>query len=282
MAVSVLKNGALFDVAAMSRADVWAMGVDLGRYGAAVVVHWNGHGWQRIPLPANDGVTAISASGGRLWLLGVKNTKLLPLQWTGRRWRIRNVGLQVLGSELFGSDIAVGSHGDVWIVGDWMDNSHHSWAARWNGRRWNRIAVPSGTRGNAIEGEWLDAVAYAQANDIWALGRASSSRFSGVLVLHWDGARWRLTRDPPAGMFAPNAGYGLATTTQDTWRVGYADEAAHEVSGTWRFLPNPLRRINLFDVTAVGGGTAWAVGNRGGRPDGTGGTAVIERLHCPR
>jgi hypothetical protein len=50
--VGALAHGGLVDVVAISRNDVWVSGMtDASTFEGSVVLHWNGHGWNRVPLP---------------------------------------------------------------------------------------------------------------------------------------------------------------------------------------------------------------------------------------
>ena len=93
-------NSGLVGVAAISPANVWAVGfteTSSGRQ-ATVSVHWNGQRWIRVRTPdpggSNENATlsAVAAAGRRsVWAVGHYDTghevpNTLILRWTGSRW----------------------------------------------------------------------------------------------------------------------------------------------------------------------------------------------------
>ena len=141
----------LYDVAALSRKNAWAVG-DLARVGGRTrtfILHWNGTRWSRVTSP-----------NGR----GDFNTL------TG---------------------VAVTSAKSAWAVGCFGANggcaSNRTLMLHWNGSTWKRVSAPHpGTRGNRLAG--VSAVSPSAA---WAVGAyKSSSDKTTLLRLHWDGTGW--------------------------------------------------------------------------------------------
>jgi hypothetical protein len=300
-AVGPLARGELLDVQAISPNDVWAVGTTDAADpagGRPAVIHWNGTRWRRVALPKKaDGVGELSSAGrGDVWMLTYdENGFTLPLRWTGRRWQILKAGIphqyaSAPGGFYRALGIAVVSRRDSWIVGDRNDRFGiaHAYVARWNGRRWKTVRVPSSALGHLSgrDGEKVSSVASVGAKSVWAVGTAVSPGFTGYFTLRWDGTRWRLGRDPggPAFRKAWDSWTGsqvsMAITMQgEGWLVAGGDAAAHETHGTWSSLPDPAPGVDLHGVSASGAGTAWAVGDRGA--SNAAARAVAERLRCP-
>jgi hypothetical protein len=134
------------------------------------------------------------------------------------------------------------------------------------------------------EGEILWSVAAANANDVWAVGFAGSPGFTGFYDLRWNGARWRLARNPGGKAFR-NAIYTDAEVSiavshgGEAWLVAGSDAAGHYDGRNWVSMPDPARGdVDLHAVSASSARTAWAVGDRGASENAP--IAVVERFHC--
>jgi hypothetical protein len=281
-----LTRGVLFDVLAISSDDVWAIGdTDPVGFGAAVVIHWNGKHWSRVPVPLPKvyALQALSAAGRSIWVLAYDQHGTVTLRRTAHRWQV------IRASPSRGYDIAIVSPRDGWIVGDAYDTHgvDHSFVRRWNGRKWTTVRVPSTVRGHLSEheGEILWSVAAAKANDVWAVGYADSSGFTGFYDLRWNGARWRLARNPGGKAFrnAINSYTGAEVSIAvshggEAWLVAGGDAAGHYNGRNWASIPDPARGVDLHAVSTSSAGTAWAVGDRGASGDNP--IPVVERLDC--
>ena len=174
-------------------------------------------------------------------------------------------------------------HGDVDV----------SYVARWNGRTWNTVHVPSATVGHTTsgqhEGEELLSVGAGAPGNAWAVGFSVSSGFTGWYTLHWNGHAWQVGRDPGGAAFrsawksyAGDEISTAATKQGDVWLVADEDAIARNRLGKWSPVPNAIRDVDLHAVSAVGRGQAWAVGDRGAASSsGSAFTPVIEHVDCP-
>jgi hypothetical protein len=91
------------------------------------------------------------------------------------------------------------SANDVWGVGATAGTSVRPLVAHWNGRRWaGRTFAQSG---------WLNDVAVAGPNDVWAVGKGD--------IAHWNGKRWqvKIVRGTELTGVA-------AISPRDVWAVG--------------------------------------------------------------
>jgi hypothetical protein len=135
-------SSCLNEVAVVCPSDAWAVGWAAGTVGGparALVLHWNGARWTRVPSPSPrgsgselNGVSATSAASA--WAVGDvagnQGSKTFILRWTGARWaRVAspNQGSSTLGGVSGTSPraaLAVGGGGTGAL------------ALRWNGSRW--------------------------------------------------------------------------------------------------------------------------------------------------
>ncbi|WP_433303761.1 hypothetical protein ACQP2F_12945 [Actinoplanes sp. CA-030573] len=115
----------LYDVAALSATDAWAVGVGTG--GSALVVRWNGTSWHTVaapPLVNLGGVTARSATD--VWVTGAAAddaNKPALAHWNGSAWTVTpvavtgGVGIPTLGA------ITTADATTEWAVGSQWDGT---------------------------------------------------------------------------------------------------------------------------------------------------------------
>jgi hypothetical protein len=115
----------LYDVAALSATDAWAVGV--GTSGAALVVRWNGTSWHTVaapPLVNLGGVTARSATD--VWVTGAAAddpSRPALAHWNGTTWTVTpvtvtgGVGIPTLGA------ITTADATTEWAVGSQWDGT---------------------------------------------------------------------------------------------------------------------------------------------------------------
>lgn len=115
----------------------------------------------------------------------------------------------------------------------------------------------------------LNSVAITSARNVWAVGCTSHNCFAAAtrpLILRWNGTSWKRQASPALG-----AGSTLfsvaATSARNAWAVGYTGAGRTLIlrwNGTsWKRVssPDPFRGADfLSGVTALSGGSAWAVG----------------------
>lgn len=143
---------------------------------------------------------------------------------------------------------------------------------RWNGTRWKR--VPSPNRSDSEN--WLFAVDGTSSRDIWAVGYDLDAELRHrMLVLHWNGARWRVVPTPSVGEDLESTLVGVeALSPTDVWAVGTATAwpfigqtfTVHWDGQGWSRVdsPNPSTEglgSSLLDVAASSADDIWAVGD---------------------
>jgi len=135
---------ALKGVAATSDANAWAVGGSTG----ALIEHWNGTAWTRVPAPALsmgslEGVTALSATSA--WAVGTivdKGDRLASLieRWNGSSWaRVPSPAAALLVS------VTATSARDAWAVG-FSSGGATGIIEHWNGSSWACLSA-TGTAG---------------------------------------------------------------------------------------------------------------------------------------
>jgi len=96
------------------------------RCSAPLVLHWNGGGWSKIPLPSpnstenfSNGVTALAANNA--WAVGQSGLQSFILHWNGAQWgRVKSPNVTAPGG--YGEintlrSIAGSTANDLWAVG---------------------------------------------------------------------------------------------------------------------------------------------------------------------
>jgi hypothetical protein len=137
-------------VSASSARQAWAVGnLSCGcGPGPAVILHWNGTSWKKVPSPTGKSAASIggvaASSNGSAWIVGSSGggdgslpTKTLILRWTGHVWK------QVASPSPRGSaglsGVTTTASGGAWAVGGTSTRSHTAIQAlilRWNGSAW--------------------------------------------------------------------------------------------------------------------------------------------------
>jgi hypothetical protein len=273
----------LFGVAAVTSANVWAVGATIAPQGwdLALAEHWDGTTWSVIPgttvgtSSKLSDVTALAAND--VWAVGsyaspATNNWYQPLieHWDGTAWSVVPSPSIGTSSELHG--VAALAPNDIWAVGDTYTTQYQTLVLHWNGANWTRVSSPNvGPYGNA-----LYRVSALAANDIWAVGTANNS--GSTLILHWDGARWSVIPSPnsanPYNILLDVA----AISSQDIWAVGYSEYSIpvgedfeyhdlalllHWDGAHWSLVASaqPNTSDNRRNgVTTLPDGTAWVVG----------------------
>jgi hypothetical protein len=115
------KDVSLWDAAAITSNDVWAV----GRAGTSLTMHWNGSTWTVVPNPQvgdADAFHAVSAlSSGDVWAAGefhATNLAGLMLQhWDGSEWRVASGLAGAGGSSAYLWDLSA-TDDAIWTIGD--------------------------------------------------------------------------------------------------------------------------------------------------------------------
>lgn len=265
-------RGVLDNVVALTARNAWAV----GHYGnvvrpRALIEHWNGTEWHRVPLsPAGGWLDSVAATSTTdVWAVGYAGGKPLVLHFDGRAWqRVANPAVPrgVL------ADITAISPGDMWAVGE---ADTRMLIEHWNGASWTRVSSPSP---KTLAG--LSGVSATSANDVWAVG---FSGVGGTVILHWNGTAW--TRVPsPGGHSMLNR--VAAISASDAWATGSTGRGIlilHWNGNAWHRVPGPAagRAAALVGVSGTSARNAWAVGATsnviGGAAHTTGWAAIAGR-----
>jgi hypothetical protein len=158
------------------------------------------------------------------------------------------------------------SRRDLWAVGHRLDKRAiaHPVAAHRVGGQWRRVNVP------VRKGPYyLSAVAFASANDGWAVGTGLPSD----AIERWDGHRWRVVRTPDLGERGTALNDVAVVGTNDVWAVGQStppDNAGasqalvdHWDGLRWEHVPTPdVGPSQLLALAAISRNNVWAVGNQ--------------------
>jgi hypothetical protein len=221
--------------------------------------------WTVVPPPPPAGAiwSAVSArTDSDAWAIAIGSaTAPLTARWNGTSWS------QVPGPVVPGDISAVpyavsaSSATDAWLVGRGTKfrNQVTTLAAHWNGTSWSVVPAP---------GHLMRSVVDISPTDAYAVGQ--------TVALHWDGSAWSTIAVPVPGGAAPVTFDAVAAdSATDVWVTGVyfdpvtsADQpfTAHWNGTTWTSVPVPANQAELFGLTAVSSGDAWAVGETGGNP----------------
>lgn len=225
-------------------------------------MHWNGRQWAFAELPKLNGAAVESfdaISPDNIWAVGVFTDTIggdapLILHWDGKRWSHSYGTPQDRG--ILYSVAVVGK--DVWAVGG-TDSAFNSPAIilHLTAGHWHAVPSPATTS--------LTGPAMTGSSTGWAAG-PTAGQAKGAL-LHWNGKAW-----VPAPAALPAGGYLSALSAgsgSQVWGVGNIDPGFAPFSMYWTgkaWHPAPVQwpkqspYVNLDAVTAIPGGSAWAVG----------------------
>ena len=264
-------EGLLYAVAATSSGNVWAVGQtsppgdDDEPDWNALIMHWNGTSWKRVPSPSPgtgatlSGVAAVSARSA--WAVGwTDSTKFSPartviVRWNGAAWkRVPTPHPRYA----FLNSVAATSGGSAWAVSTPIQPP--AVIVGWNGASWQPAPIPDG----AADDNGVSGVAATSARNAWAVGSTDSGK---TLIDRWNGAAWKRVPGPtPAhgGQLTAVA----ATSTRSAWAVGWTGTYKVQTvilrwnGAAWKRVPSPSPGTEsvLQGVTATSASNAWAVG----------------------
>lgn len=235
-------NASLVSVAAVSPTDAWAVGsyADLLHHNSVktLIERWDGARWSQVPSPnpgtpdqqgqAFNGLSGVTALPGPIgWAVGSYNSSLavsrtLILRWTGKVWRQVPSPNGTLSSVNHLSGVSASAASNAWAVGGyWNGSGPTTLVARWNGRRWARVASPNPSP--APSPEALNAVLTTSPTNVWAAGYWSSPAVGEVTwILHWNGLKWMKISTPnPGGSLYNNELNAISgSSCASIWAVG--------------------------------------------------------------
>jgi hypothetical protein len=176
----------LNSVAVISTRDAWVVGLRNAGNGViwALIEHWNGKAWSRVPAPGLPGdvelfaVTATSSSNA--WAVGNQVSTGTPLieHWNGSAWTVMTSPNPIPGYTAL-TAVAATSARDAWAVG--VDSEDRTVILRWNGTVWKISPSPADAALGAFE-----SVTAMSPRDAWAAGWTV-----GPGIIHWNGKTWK-------------------------------------------------------------------------------------------
>ena len=196
------QGGQFAGVAATSPWNAWAVGwtgpSSEGTGQQALIEHWNGNTWTRVPTPSVPGssasylhaVTVVSSDNA--WAVGNATiggySKTLAMYWDGEHWTVLPSPTP-LGDGGFTGVAASWTH-NIWAVGissQTPSGPHYqTLIEHWNSirKRWTVIPSPN-PPSNYLNDLW--SVSAVSRSDIWAVG---TTDYASTLIVHWNGTSW--------------------------------------------------------------------------------------------
>ena len=274
-------RGRLNGVAVVSANDVWAVGISKTssdeRSGRPLIEHWDGQRWAKVPIrivygtdPAG-GLNGVAATAKNdVWAVGDG----INLHWDGHRFSDSE---GPFGDEL--NAVAAIAKNDVWAVGP------DSKALHWNGVHWRKFALPRSGGADAPDPFDYYDVAASSTNDVWAVGGEQSMPGAAVSSLvHWDGKRWRVNKDPTGWVLhavAVVSSSEIWIANQPTYPQNSA--VARRKNSAWQTTPLPGRPEIRALAVASNRRDIWAVGaleSGQNELDPLHATPIVERYGC--
>jgi hypothetical protein len=193
----------LYDIAALSPTDIWAIGFDWpsGSRHRNLILHWDGLAWTQVTSPNasefDNHLTSVSAiAPNDVWAVGQYEIasgpwQTLTLHWDGTSWSIvPSPNVPSVNNVLDG--VSALSSSDIWAVGNSCASGcsgfggEHLLTMHWDGTTWTIVSTPD--LGETFA--YLKGVVTLANNDAWAVGMYSTDSDALALTLHWDGALW--------------------------------------------------------------------------------------------
>jgi len=273
-------------VAADSGTDAWAVGDwNNGVYSRALIEHWDGSSWKRVPSPRPSagffddsltGVAVISATDA--WAVGsylsdstFDDPVTLIEHWDGANWTVVPSANPPATERLL-EGVAADSATDAWAVGRYDPGDWQTLTEHWDGTSWE--AVPSPNPPDASYSE-LKGVAAASPTSAWAVGtdNGNSNGTLQTLIEYWNGTSWTVVPSPSPGTTGDGAQLNAVTavSADSAWAAGYAYNSTlgldqtlieHWDGTSWTVVPSPspgTGDAQLNTVTASST-SAWAAG----------------------
>ena len=248
-------------VAAVSRADVWAVGrLDqsaIERYGG-LILRWNGRYWSKVAFPTPKGTSnylafnAVTAPTSRDVIavgeyLPVAGPDVRPLaeRWDGHRWSVMPTTPIAGCAAGFRAVTALPTHRWQVAVGGCVSSvttRRRPLIEAWTGRKWARVSSPR-TAGT------LNDVVAVSPTSIWAVGDTTPDDYhqGRPLVEHWDGRGWAMVATPRLPFGGDLRGVARIPGCRGLWAVGmrFTSGGAGRVlterwdGRSWKIVPAP-------------------------------------------
>jgi hypothetical protein len=198
---------ALYDVAAISASNVWAVGYQGTDDFSTYIDHWNGTSWSEAASPGGSSnyFTSISATGPNdIWAVGLAGGgHNLIEHFDGSSWSVV-ASPQPAGASGLDSVTAI-SPTDAWAVGSKRGTAprESTFTLHWNGSTWSEVPSPNPSNAPSATNQ-LRSVAALSPNNVWAVGMYENEQTNfhqnRTLVLHWDGLSWSIVASPTPGL----------------------------------------------------------------------------------
>jgi hypothetical protein len=238
---------------------------------SSLMLHWNGHAWQRATVPDLGRIDEISAADATsIW--AVADCGLL--RWNGTSWR--SVSFPEPKAQQAGASYVTADRpDDVWLTGatyNSVTQVQQAFVDHWNGRRWTLLTLPR--LGTAYS---LDAVAAQGSGDAWVAGTDYTGDLHNpaqperLILLHWNGRSWTRISEPATGMWTKRVTSLVIRSAGDVWMTGWAKVTPGETAlrhplllhwngRTWTSTPVPAGSGEIYQM-APASQSLWAVGD---------------------
>ena len=275
-------GGELRDVDTLSSSSAWAVGFTNSSVGFDTLIErWNGSAWSIVPSPNAAGAAQNTLLGVRAfsandaWAVGSHNVPgtlnfaTLVMRWNGSQWSIvPSPNPEPAENSLH--DVDGVSSNDLWAVGYRLNHPEgvrQSLILHFDGSSWSTVPTPS-----ALDAT-LESVVALASNDVWAVGWKFSLEllWHVPFALHWNGSAWS---EVPIPSPSPQGGrlFGVAAISgTNVYAVGHSNASGgipslvmHWNGSQWNVETTPGRTTiaNLWDASAAGPSTVFAVGNQ--------------------
>ena len=252
------------------------------------VAHWTGKSWSTPTVLAKNAFieASVAPSSSSVWGFGAIATTGKPyaVRYNGRSWS------EAPAPPIDVVDASAASPTDIWVTGTKIGAAKGAWpmaVSHWNGTKWTTSVLPSVPVRGKTKGEPLSIVASSSA-DAWAFGYVPGPGGSivpndGVVLYHWNGAKW----SPVTFPYAQSQAFSVSSDGRggiwlwDEVDPGYHDYLVHDTSkGQWSEVkvPRPADAFSaqIGSIEAIPGtASLWASGIAsvpipvGGNPGGT-------------
>jgi hypothetical protein len=285
----------LYDIAAISSNDVWAVGATSDANGNGphgLIEHWDGNTWSVVPAADPDMAfwhfEGVAGTGpDDVWAVGNTATGhsggTLVEHWDGTSWRLvpspSPDPRPLVGDPYPGLDAVTAIGPDnAWAVGEATNvapaGPSNTLIEHWDGTSWTLAHSPDAVSSKGEAFDHLLSVAASSPDDVWAVGSWGDSPGIGggesrVLMEHWDGSSWQIVKAPNAGV--PDGFAAVAAIGGSAWAVGASEPGGSQQAlveqwdgTTWSVVDTPAGpNTALTGIGGLASGGVWAVGSHG-------------------
>jgi hypothetical protein len=242
---------AIYAMTSTSANDIWAIGsllADDGQLLYFLFEHYDGAGWTFTSSLSGDAFLrgASADATNDVWAVGFNgpendDSRTLAMHFDGSTWTAAKTPSVGNGANQLNGVLALAPN-DVWAVGFSTPVAPPSQAAtltlieHFDGTSWSVVPSPNMGPNSIYQSNRLFGLTANSPTDIWAFGSYFASSGSGhqmTLLLHWDGASWKLTPSPNptrGGFLSDLLFAGVVPSPGNVWIVGAEDEAPHDAS----------------------------------------------------